>query len=535
MGLMFFPITSCIFNKFHDNGWMFSKILGISISGILIWLLSYMKILKFTVVNCYIIIGILLIINIIVFIKNKNKFKLDSKKITNILITEILFLIVFMCWVSIKSYTVRIDNSTEQFMDYGFMNAIMNSSYMPVEDIWLSGNHINYYYFGQYISAFLTKISFLQINEGYNIMLALVATFTFILPYAIACNIGKILIKEELKTWKKVIPYVIAIITGISMCIGGTLHFPIYKWIVQDSEEPYNFLHAIRYIGYRPETNDKTITDIPAYSNVVKDLHAHYVDIIFVFTTLALLLQLLMSDKKETTKHRLTCPIILLLGIILGIQKMTNYWDFPIYLVVISAMIIANTILKYKLSIKNILIGIGQILEVLLIEELITLPFTLDLYISATKVHFTNVGSPLYKLCVLWGFPILCVVLNLGIIIIKLIKNRKTKLIENIRNMKISDIYIIIIGLCAIGLVILPEIVYLKDIYGDEFKRANTMFKLTYQAYILFTISSSYIIIKLLYEKGNIIKKIIAGILLVIYVSTFGYGLDAISVIKTYN
>lgn len=490
-----------------------------------------MKILKFTILNCYIILALLLISNIIIYLKNKDKLKINAEKISNILITELLFCAMLIFWVQFRSYISKLEPNTEQFMNYGFMNVIINSDYMPAQDIWFSGHHINYYYFGQYISAFLTKISFLQVNEGYNLLLAVVASFSFILPYTIAYNVGKILVGKISKKWHKIVPYSLAIITGLSICLGGTLYYPIYKWISQDSS--YRYTDAVRYIGYRPETNDKTITDIPSYSNVTKDLHAHYVDILFVFTTLALLLQLLMSDKKENYKKQLLNPIIFLLAFILGIQKMTNYWDFPIYLVVISVILIANNLLKYNISKKTILTTFLQILEIVLFEELLTLPFSRDLYISATKVYLTHVTSPLHKFAVLWAFPIICLIANLIVIIHYLIKNKQNNLMDNLRNLKLSDIYILILGICALGLVILPEIIYLKDIYADEFKRANTMFKLTYQAYIMFSLSSCYIIFKFIYEKGLAVKKVFAGILLSVLLTTFGYGINAIDTITT--
>lgn len=537
-GIITLPLSSGIFKNFHDKGWMFSKILGIAFSAVSIWLLSYLKILKFSTLNCYFILAILLIINIFIFIKNKKTINLTSHIFSNILITELLFVILFIFWTFIKSFNVPLDQYTEQFMNYGFMNALMNTSYMPAEDIWFSGNNINYYYFGQYFSAFIAKISFVKVNAAYTLMLALISSFTFILPYSIVYNLGVSIVKDNVKNFSKFIPFITAIIAGLSICIGGTLYYPIYKWFAPNHDS-YFYADPTRYIGYRPETNDKTITDIPSYSNVTRDLHAHYVDIIFVFTTLAILLAILFEKELDSTKKRLLHVPIFILGVILGIQKMTNFWDFPIYLVVISAILILNTLIKYKLSFKNILIGFLQILEIVAIEELITLPFTLDLYISATKVYLTHVTSPFYKLLVLWGFPIICYIFNLIIIIFKLIKNNNSKFMDKIKEIKTSDLYILILGICAIGLVILPEIIYLKDIYGDEYKRANTMFKLTYQAYILFSISTSYIIIKHISNNKNIAKKIFAGILLIIYLTTFGYGLNAIESItgakKTYN
>lgn len=524
LGLVFFPIVMKIFKNFQDKGWIISKVIGLGISGLCMFLVSYAKILKFSVINCYVIIGILLCVSLIIFVKDKSK--LDYINIIkNILITEIIFCISFITWTYIRSYNVAINNTTEQFMNYGYMNKIMNSDYMPPEDIWFSGHNINYYYFGQYMCAFLSKISYLNVNEGYNICLALLASFTFTLPYSITVNIVKNsnIFKDKIKT-----KYIIAILTGLSICIGGTLYYPIYKTISNVNGEQYNYWGATRYIGYKPETNDKTITDIPSYSNVVGDLHAHYVDTMFVFVNIAILFAMLSNEKLNNNKKRLCNLSIILLGIILGIQKMTNYWDFPIYAVIIVLTIIANNMTKYKFSKKNVSLLLIQIIEIFLIEELITFPFSKDLYISATQVNFTHVMSPLYKLLVLWGFPILCYIVFICNIFIKSLKNNN-KMIDKIKAINISDIFIIIIGICAVGLIILPEVIYLKDIYSDEYKRANTMFKLTYQAYILFSFSTPYIIIKYLIENKNKCKKIFSLVMLILQISTLGYGINAIN------
>lgn len=55
-----------------------------------------------------------------------------------------------------------------------------------------------------------------------------------------------------------------------------------------------------------------------------------------------------------------------------------------------------------------------------------------------------------------------------------------------------------IMGLCAIGLVLIPELVYVRDIYENGNARANTMFKLTYQAYIMFGMTMAYVIFRLM-------------------------------------
>ena len=592
-----------VFNKFDDRGWMFSKILGLGISGLILWNLSYLKILKFNSMNSYIILGIMAFINLIVLIirlianrkkvkgrivnDKKANVKITNQKITNekiqnekvanqkknsisdiiinILIIEIIFLMAFTIWVYIRSFVPILNKYTEHFMNYGFINKIMNSDYLPVEDIWLSGNSINYYYFGQYITAFLNKISATHVEESYNLMIALLASCLFTLAYSLGKNLGKNLIKDNTKKIAKSVPIIIAILAGLTTCLGGTTYYPIYRWAIQDQD--YFYADPCYYIGYRPDVPDKTITAFPSYMNIEGDLHAHYVDTMFALTMLALLLQYMLSENekgikdveklednknqedaknlKDDTKVKISKDgkkikrkgvwkkyfnlNIILMGILLAIQKMTNYWDFPIYLVIIGAVVTVKNFIKYKNFKQKILVTLTQLAQVVVIEELLSLTFSMHLYISATQVHFTNIMSPIYKLAVLWGLPTLCVIVNIITLLYKYFKEKKGSIFDYINRMNLSDVYIIIIGICAIGLVLLPEIIYLKDIYSDEYKRANTMFKLTFNAITLFHISTSYILIKHIYEKASVIKKTITVIILIVFLTTICYGTDAIS------
>lgn len=60
-----------------------------------------------------------------------------------------------------------------------------------------------------------------------------------------------------------------------------------------------------------------------------------------------------------------------------------------------------------------------------------------------------------------------------------------------------GDVFILLLLLCATGLLLLPEIIYIKDIYEGGYVRSNTMFKLTYQSFVLFGVSSGYIVVRL--------------------------------------
>ena len=78
-------------------------------------------------------------------------------------------------------------------------------------------------------------------------------------------------------------------------------------------------------------------------------------------------------------------------------------------------------------------------------------------------------------------------------------------------------------GLCAIGLVLIPELVYVRDIYENGNARANTMFKLTYQAYIMFGMTMAYVIFRFLAVFRRKWLKVAGGAGLFLLVWTWGY------------
>ncbi len=547
LGVIFFPTTSVIFKKFYDKGWMFSKIIGLGISAWLVWVLSNLKILKYTSLNCYIVVFILAIINLVIFLKNRENMSFDKNFWIRVLGLEALFFGLLVFWAYIRSFSPGVDESTEKFMNYGFLNQFLLTEYLPAQDMWYSGGLINYYYFGHYVASFMAKLSFSKVNEAFNLYIVLINSCTFILPLSIGYNLGKFLVKDDKRRIAKFIPSIVATLTGLAVCIGGTLYFPIYNFFVdrtklfpEGEDTTYHWIEAARYIGYRPDTDDKAINEIIPTSNMVADMHAHHMNTIFVFLMIALALELLVDDEKKSLKGRLLSPNLLLIGFIIAIQKMTNYWDFPIYYVFVGITLVFANFRRYKFSVKNIFITLMELAEIFLIQFLASLPFTLNFETSLTKICIAELHSPLHKMLVLWGLPVFCVLMYIVYLILDFMKNKgKGKFFKEgfayVDKLDSTKLFAFIAGCCGIGLILIPELIYVKDIYGHEFARTNTVFKLCYQADILFDIAVSYILVYLLYKKVN---KWFIGLSVVAMIGvfcTFGYGLNAIAQVLTFD
>jgi YYY domain-containing protein len=65
------------------------------------------------------------------------------------------------------------------------------------------------------------------------------------------------------------------------------------------------------------------------------------------------------------------------------------------------------------------------------------------------------------------------------------------------RKLSHADLFVLLLIVLSTLLIILPEFIYVKDIYPAHY-RANTMFKLVFQAFIMLSISCAYIIFRLM-------------------------------------
>ena len=332
-------------------------------------------------------------------------------------------------------------------------------------------------------------------------------------------------------------------VAGISVSIAGNMHYVVYGQVLPflqklTGQEPdsYWFPDATRYIGFNPDVPDKTIHEFPCYSFVLGDLHAHVVNIMFVLLLLGLLYAWIKMVRKkdfvlgqpgtgEFWGKQLFMPQILLAAVLLGMFHWTNFWDFVIYFVVTGGVVLFTNIVLMKGQTKWILgVTAAQAAEVLAVGTVVILPFTLNFETMVQGVAVAQYHSLPHQLLILWGLPAILTVIFVIVLLVEKLSGAKHKTIFHfMESLKLPDLFAMIMGLCAIGLVLIPELVYVRDIYENGNARANTMFKLTYQAYIMFGMTMAYVIFRLMVISYKKILKAAAGVALVLLVWTWGY------------
>ncbi|MFC1727501.1 DUF2298 domain-containing protein [Patescibacteria group bacterium] len=498
LGIAFLPLTTYLFHRFFDRGYAFSKILAILIVAYLTWLTGSLKILPFSVPTLWMIIALTSLCFFLLLKKQRQALK--NIKVLHLKIflgEEFLFLVALFAWSFVRGFQPNIQG-LEKFMDHGFVNSILRSRFFPPADMWLAGETINYYYFGHLISAVLTKLSGLNSAITYNLMIATIFALSFGAAFSLGGNLINIakqelakIRKKRLANWRQIV--LGGLLAALLLTLSGNLHL-LWSYFDKGSLKSYWYPDATRFIVDKFGANDNTIHEFPIYSFVVADLHGHMINLPNVLLILALIITLTLSIKKKKTSSR-SYFLLLALSLCLAIAFMTNAWDYPIYLLIAGGNLLLFNFMKYRFDWKKLILQTIIPCGLLVFTSLIFLtPFLLFFENIAQGVASVDFRSPLRMLLVLWGFPIIISLCFLAYLFWTI--KKKKKILS-------TDLFTLVALAVSWALIIFPELFYVKDIYIHTHQRANTMFKLTYQSFVMFHLVAGYVILRILLALKN--------------------------------
>ncbi len=505
IGVIALPVCVRIFSSFCDKGYLFAKVLGLAAISYMVFLAATTRLLPFRLFTLLITAALLLLAECLWLLFSRRAAQQLGEVMRersfwiHAAAEELVFALALFFWAYLRSRTPAFDH-TEMFMDHGFVKSILNADYLPSLDMWYAGGTINYYYYGQYVTAFLCRLTGRSSGVGYNLMMATLFAMTLMLSFSVVYQLLNM--RQSIKRGRAVAG---GILSALLVSVSGNAHAFLYGMIFPLMSKlglmEYTFPHdidrywypdATRYIHCFEDSTDATITEFPLYSFVLSDLHAHVVDIMFVLLFLALLIVLATTVKGA--KQQKFPPMLILLGFVLGIMGMTNYWDFAIYMVVF-AFFAAYQAWKQYGSWKQprlYLTVVWQTVCLFLISKLVMLPFSISFDTIHVGLALAQDHSPLNEYLVLWGIPLVWVIL-FGVYCCHRWKRGM---------LGQTDMIVVILCICAAGLIAAPEVLYIKDIYTSA-PRCNTMFKFTYEAFIMFGLATGYITVCLLYGNGQ--------------------------------
>lgn len=557
-----FPLTFKLYaNKAADAGWGFGRLMTWLIISTAIWFLAHLGLPVNQPFFVYFFF-LSLSINAALFLKkNTSQIKqFFARRWKLILTQELIFMIFFVFLCLVRAHQPRVEG-LEKFMDVGFIAGYLHSPTLPAEDIWLSGETINYYTYGHFLGAIFTQFINAQVEFSYNILLGMImgmvavqgASFTLNLTY----SLGKIKTKaSKFSKLNSLTGIKAAILGGVLLVLAGNGHATWY-FLSNGSFDGYWYPDATRFI-------ERTIHEFPAYSFIVSDLHAHVWGmplVIFILFNIYFWLDDLLNESREiesskfnpgkqmlSLAHKLKqlvrtkatelfsfiwSKVILFLddlksgivvlkeyqsksiiiGILLGLAISTSTWDFLIYSLLL-AVIGSILVLRDSGHLRKLIVSA---LIMILTALVAASPWILSFVSISEGVRWAQERSPFWQLLVLWGPHVLISLVTLTAAV-KLQKNKKN----------ISAVGLLIFAMVAASLILLalPELIFVKDIYPDH-PRANTMFKFTFQAFVMMTLAASWLggvlSEKTFRKKTSIGFQLFSKIILTIFIIWVGY------------
>jgi uncharacterized membrane protein len=465
-------------NYIKDALWGFGRIFSLLFLALLVWSLAFLKIPINTSIGVSGFFAFLLLFSLIIswkfFLKKKNFFKHFWQRFGKvILIEEIVFLLGLLFLFAIRSFQPEI-LGLEKFMDAGFIQAYLKSPTLPVQDIWFANESINYYSFGHFYNALLVHLWRIDLAYAYNLLLVSLFALFVLELFSLAFNLrANLLVKKSFLLTANNYDFKASVLAGFLaiflVALGANGH-TLWYFFTHGNMDNYWYPDATRFI-------ERTIHEFPAYSFVVCDLHAHVLSLpisLFLVVLIFCWLQELISKK--------TCPKLLaiLLGILFGVLVMTNTWDIMIY-----GLLLTIIALLLLIRDKRFFLGLFWTAALIFLFTGVTAFFWLSHFTAISNaLLIATEHTPLWQLLVLWGPHLFWVFLL-------------TLILRPWKAMHSKEITVVILGMAILGLVLFlilfPELFYFKDIYST-YPRANTMFKLVFQGFMLLGILLSLLL-----------------------------------------
>src|SRR3954453_18575865 len=203
VGLLAAPLTALLLGRLPGAGLGFSKLVGLLLVTWLVWMAASLHLVAYGVP---LVIGVLVVLAVAGLLaagrlrglgrrlgeagEGRRAARLarralppgDHVRRRLFLGGEAVFAVTYALGVLLASFAPDVWN-TEKPMDMGFITAINASSHFPPHDPWMSGETINYYYFGHVVLAWPIKLLGLRPDTGYllcwGLLLALTATAAY--------------------------------------------------------------------------------------------------------------------------------------------------------------------------------------------------------------------------------------------------------------------------------------------------------------------------------------------------------------------
>ncbi|MDP3982954.1 MAG: DUF2298 domain-containing protein [bacterium] len=472
-------------SSFAQYGFAFGRLISILTISYLGWIGTSLGLILFTQFNLRLLLFLLVMVSCLFVYLARNRVRILIKKYWRFFaLHEVIFWLSFALFALIRWNNPDLWHPVmggEKPMDFAFLNSILRTTTFPPLDPWFAGETIHYYYFGQVITATMIKLSGVVPSVGYNLMLAYLFAQVAVSTFSIVWSLTK---------------SILASVAGILFLLisGNLAQIPLlYKYFAHE----YLPINAWYWTATRVMPNSE-INEFPFFSFLYADLHAHLLALPIALLIIALIISFVR-------KQRLS--LLLFMGLLLGIIRITNIWDFPSYLLLVSLVVTMTTIKTGKWRVSSIIRAGVRVAIVSGVSWFAIIPFlthykTAALTVALYQGPFTKI-SDYFLIHGLFLF----ILVSFAIVSIK---------------NKHHPRFIYLFAGFAIFLTLIPDTINIPLGLG----RMNTVFKFYFQAWTFFALAAAAALPTILtrLRPYKIVLFSWLGMFLLIFMATLSYA-----------
>ncbi|MXY47375.1 MAG: phospholipid carrier-dependent glycosyltransferase [Chloroflexi bacterium] len=167
------PLTFVVFRPLSDRGYLFGKVLGLLLVGLIVWLLASTQLMAFSRSSIVLALLLLGMASLGVFaVRGDEIIDFVRMRWRALVVAEVVFIAAFLVFVLVRMANPDLWHpfrGGEKPMDFAYLNAVLRSTIMPPYDPWFGGGYLNYYYWGQFLTALLVRATAIEPVVAFNL------------------------------------------------------------------------------------------------------------------------------------------------------------------------------------------------------------------------------------------------------------------------------------------------------------------------------------------------------------------------------
>src|SRR3954452_14663771 len=433
--------------------------------------------------------------------------------------SEAVFAVAYAAMALLVSFAPDVWG-TEKPMDMSFITAINASAHFPPHDPWMSGESLNYYYLGHLVFAWPIKLLGIRPDAGYLLAWGALMGLTATAVYTFAGTLWAAARATLGERAPRGGPVFAGLVAAALMTILGNLA-GVRAWVnAANPPSDYAWFDPSRVIP-------NTINELPSFSFILGDLHAHVIALPFSVLAIAFALQVALAGPRGDLLWRGVAEA-LAAGLALGALYAMNSWSYPVCAGLLAAAVVLHIRTDGRVGYPVVWLGVVLVASFALIAPFVLnfdpessgigvvagscQPITacaprrrFDRWLGDMALIYGILLWPVFALYarrlldsparwrwVGWGgvavlvFGSLLSSSNLtgaGLLALGTVVGISAALSPGL-SAPLRFLWVLVAG--GLALLLIPELVYLRDAFDHgNLERMNTVFKAGYQAYLL--------------------------------------------------